>query len=91
MILSVSKPMTWEGKNRPTYDWEQDGMPAWEHELTHDQLVPAIEYCGRVEARSRSGRRHAVAEAKMTGETEKNPWSADVVAKSWLDVQTRYG
>lgn len=73
------------------YDWTQDGMPVWEHELTHDQVVPAIEYCGRVEARSRSGRRHAVAEAKITCETEKTPWSADVLAKSRFDLLTRYG
>ena len=30
-------------------------------------------YCGGVEARSKCGRRHAVAETEMTGETEGDP------------------
>ena len=30
-------------------------------------------YCDGVEARSRSGRRHAVSVTKMTGETKKDP------------------
>ena len=35
--------------------------------------LAAPAYCGGVEGGSRSGMRHAVAETKMTGETEKDP------------------
>lgn len=36
-------------------------------------LFPQTGYRGGVEARPRSGRRHAVAETKMTGQTERDP------------------
>lgn len=36
-------------------------------------LVAGCWYYGGVEARSRSGRRHTVAEAKMNGEIESDP------------------
>lgn len=48
-------------------------------------------YYDEVEARSRSGRRHPVNLTKMTDETQKDPWRADIVAGSRLDLLTIYG
>lgn len=37
------------------------------------------------------GRRHPVNLTKMTDETQKDPWRADIVAGSRLDLLTIYG
>ena len=46
--------------------------------------------CDVVEAKSRSGRRHAVSVTKMTGKTKEDPRRADAVARSRLDLLARY-
>ena len=47
-------------------------------------------YYDRMEVLSRSGTRHAVAETE-TAETERDPSRADNVARSGLDILTRFG
>ena len=41
--------------------------------------------------RSRSGRRHAVAEAEVTNETESDELRLEALTKSQLDLLARYG
>ena len=71
-----------QGSRHPTLSWGRGGLSR-----------AGLEVIGNlgVEARSTSGRRHAVAETEMTGETERGPGRADVVARSRLDLVTRYG
>ena len=43
------------------------------HKRTTSLSIIAPRYCGGVEARSKSGRRYAVTETEMTGETDGDP------------------